>query len=242
MRYADAMSQSPPASRMRSASSTIGTEQAPLLLVDNMLSNPEDLLRIAHDAPFTPAFTPAGGYPGLRAAAPRAYTDAMIRTLIGPVREAFGLGPVAVTKAECAFSIVTLPPDRLTPPQRAPHVDSTDGHQFAILHYLSRADHGGTAFYRHRATGFETITDDRKDAFLAIRAQEGWAAGYVADGEPWFEQTAEIDAAFNRVIVYRSNVLHSGRILAPQRLSPDPRLGRLTANIFVTFSPVGDPA
>ena len=239
MAYAVAMTQAPPDQRMRSTSGTIGAEQEPILLVDNMLSNPEALLRSADDATFAPAFTPAGGYPGLRAAVPRAYTDAMIRTLMGPIQETFGLGPVQASKVECTFSIVTLPPDRLAPPQRAPHVDSTDRHQFAILHYLSKPDFGGTAFYRHRATGFETITSDRKDRFLAARAEEGWAPGYVADGEPWFEQTVEVDAAFNRVIIYRSNILHSGRILLPDRLSPDPRLGRLTANIFVTFSPVG---
>lgn len=233
------MTHAPPASRMRVTSATLGAEREPLLLVDTMLSNPETLLAFADTATFTPAFTPAGGYPGLRAAAPRAYTDAMIRTLMGPLCDTFGLGPVTVTRAECTFSIVTLPPDRLTPPQRAPHVDSTDGHQFAILHYLSKTDFGGTAFYRHRATGFETITDARKDAFLAARAREGWSPGYVDDGEPWFEQIADVDAAFNRVIAYRSHILHSGRILHPDRLSPTPREGRLTANIFVTLRGAG---
>jgi hypothetical protein len=229
-----------PTSQMRLSASTIGSENEPVLIVDNMLSNPEQLLRVADDAVFTPAFTSSGGYPGLRAGAPQIYVDAMLRTLTGPIRETFGLGAIEIVKAECAFSLVTLAPDRLTSPQRAPHVDATNAYQFAILHYLCTPDFGGTAYYRHRATGFETITDARKDAFLAVRASEGFADGYVSDGEPWFERTAEIEAAFNRVIIYRSNILHSGRILMPHRLSPDPRLGRLTANIFVKFAPIGE--
>ena len=234
------MTEPPPARQMRSAAAAIGAERQPLLLIDDMLADPEDILRCADAATFAPAFNPAGGYPGLRAAVPRGYTDAVVQALTGPIRETFGLGPVRVDKADCAFSIVTLPPDQLVPAQRAPHVDSTDGYQFAILHYLCEPDFGGTAFYRHRATGFETITSERKDAYLAVRGEEGWSAGYVEDGEPWFERTAEVDAAFNRVIVYRSNVLHSGRILTPHRLSADPRRGRLTANIFVKFCPT-DP-
>lgn len=46
-------------------------------------------------------------------------------------------------------------------------------------------------------------------------------------------------ADFNSLVVYRSRALHSGRILAPADLSPDPRRGRLTANIFVTFAADG---
>jgi len=41
--------------------------------------------------------------------------------------------------------------------QRIPHVDSFLGSQLAFVHYLFKADPGGTAFYRHRGTGFEII-------------------------------------------------------------------------------------
>ena len=40
---------------------------------------------------------------------------------------------------------------------------------------------------------------------------------------------------FNRLVVYRSHMLHSGRIPPGAELSDDPRRGRLTANIFVTY-------
>ncbi len=38
--------------------------------------------------------------------------------------------------------------------------------------------------------------------------------------------------AFNRLVVYRSHVLHSG-LLGESRLSEDPAVGRLTANSFL---------
>jgi hypothetical protein len=37
------------------------------------------------------------------------------------------------------------------------------------------------------------------------------------------------------LIVYRSRLLHSGQIIAPDRLDEDPRRGRLTANFFVIY-------
>ncbi|RYD20590.1 MAG: hypothetical protein EOP89_14165 [Lysobacteraceae bacterium] len=215
----------------------IGSEQEPLLQIDGMLADPERLLQSADRIAFAPAFSAAGGYPGLRAAAPRAYVEHMVQTLTGPIARAFGLGKIRPTKADCAFSIVTLSPDRLAPTQRAPHVDTTNGWQFAILHYLCDSSFGGTAFYHHRATGFETITPDRQPAFLAARQQETPSDGYAEDGEPWFKRTATVDADFNRAVVYRSHLLHSGQIKNPAGLSPDPRRGRLTANIFVSYEP-----
>ena len=45
--------------------------------------------------------------------------------------------------------------------------------------------------------------------------------------------TDSVDPAFNRLIVYRSHVLHAG-LLDGIALSPDPRAGRLTANSFLS--------
>lgn len=225
----------PPAPIARSG--VVGAEREPILQLDDALDAPETLLRAADDLAFAPAFGPTGGYPGLRAPAPRAYVETMVTGLTPAIAATFGLGAIRPVKADCAFSIVTLPPDRLSRPQRAPHVDTTDRWQFAILHYLCDARFGGTAFYRHRATGYETVTAEREAAFRTVRAREGESSGYVEDGAPWFERIGEVAAAFNRVVVYRSQLLHSGRILAPELLSPDPRRGRLTANIFVTYAP-----
>jgi hypothetical protein len=217
--------------------SLIGDEREPLLAADRLLAAPGDLIELAAASEFAPAFGPAGGYPGLRAALPNAYIEFVVDLLIGPLSEAFALGPVRPVKAQGAFSLVTLPPDALVPAQRAPHVDSVDPMQFAILHYLCDSTAGGTAFYRHRATGYEVLSDRRVPAYTASRATQGAPDGYTGDGAPWFDQTAMVTAEMNRLVAYRSCVLHSGVVPSPARLSPDPRRGRLTANVFVTVAP-----
>ncbi len=217
--------------------SHVGDEREPVLLIEGLLERPHELVDSAAAACFAPAFGPTGGYPGLRAPAPLDYVETVVRALAKPIGDAFALGSVRPVRAECNFSLVTLPPDALAPAQRAPHVDTVDPRQFAILHYLCAPRFGGTAFFRHRATGYEVLTAERLPAYDAMRTGEEQEAGYVADGGRWFARTGEVEAAYNRLVVYRSALLHSGRILSPEALSPDPRAGRLTANIFLTLRP-----
>ncbi len=220
-----------PAAALRAA--RIGIEREPLLLIDGALLDPQRLVEIAAAGSFHPAYGPDGGYPGIRAPMPSAYADTVVRALDPMVREAFELGDVRLGRAECSFSIVTQPAETLSRSQRAPHVDTVDPLQFAILHYLCDARHGGTAFYRHRATGYETITAERLDRYETVRAGEGDTTGYIDGHTDAFEQTAIVAARWNRLAVYRSRVLHSGQVHGG--IDPDPRRGRLTANIFLTY-------
>ncbi|WP_404337345.1 DUF6445 family protein [Sphingomonas sp. MMS12-HWE2-04] len=217
----------------------LGFEREPMLQVDGLLRSAEPLIAYAAGANgFAPADGPEGGYPGLRAPAPLAYVEAVVRAVDPLLRHAFRLGPVKLGRAECNFSLVTRPPGELVPAQRAPHIDTTDPLQFAFLHYLCGPEFGGTGFYRHRATGFETITPERITAYEAARATEAPGEGYIRGDTADFERTALIEAAMNRLIVYRSHLLHSGSISPDAPLCADPRAGRLTANIFVTYRPV----
>ncbi|HWW27233.1 MAG TPA: DUF6445 family protein, partial [Caulobacter sp.] len=136
----------------------------------------------------------------------------------------------------CALSMATLPADQATPAQRLPHIDTTAPAQLAILHYLCSPPHGGTAFYRHRATGFEAIDPARGPAYLAGVRREmadgaGGQGGYITASNALYEQTAVVAPVFNRIVVYASNLLHAG-VLADRPASADPRVGRLTANTF----------
>lgn len=215
--------------------SAVGREREPLVVIDEVLADPQALVAEAAIATFAPAFGPAGGYPGIRAAAPLAYVERVARTIDPLLRQVFGLRDVRMARAECNFSIVTQRAHELAPAQRAPHVDTADPLQFAILHYLCGGEHGGTAFYRHRATGFEAITSERLEAYDAARAGEPAEEGYAVGDTSQFEQTASVGVRFNRLAVYRSRVLHSGIIPDDTALSEDPRRGRLTANIFLSY-------
>jgi len=226
--------------RMEVSLDRIGAEREPVLTVARAMVEPEALVDYAaREVRFDPVWGPKGGYPGLRAPAPLDYVGALVRALSPTIERAFGLGAVKLAKAECSFSLVTLPPDRLAPLQRIPHVDTTDPLQFAILHYLCDTRFGGTAFYRHRATGFETLSPERTAAFGAARDREvaRAEARYIVGDTPHYQRIGAVDAAFDRVVVYRSRLLHSGIIAPDAPLSEDPRKGRLTANIFVNYRP-----
>lgn len=218
----------------------VGGEGEPVLIVEGLLREPEALVDYAaNQVQFKRADGPQGGYPGLRAPAPLNYVEKVVRALQAPMSRAFDLSNARLSRAQCNFSMVTRHPDELAPLQRIPHVDTVDPLQFAILHYLCGPVHGGTAFYRHRATGFETITGDRVLAYETARDEEMRSAdaedGYIRGDTSHYEQTASFEAAFDRVLIYRSRVLHSGLIPAHADLDTDPRKGRLTANIFVNF-------
>lgn len=220
----------------------VGEEREPVLTIDRVMRDPQALVDYAAEqVEFDPAWTADGGYPGLKAPAPLDYVELLVRSLAPIVERAFALSGVRLARADCTFSLVTLAAAALAPLQRIPHVDTVDPLQFAFLHYLCDAGFGGTAFYRHRATGFETLTEQRRAIYEKVRERELAAmaadAAYVTADTSDYAQTWAAPARFDRVIVYRSRMLHSGQILAPERLSADPRAGRLTGNIFVNYRP-----
>lgn len=52
-----------------------------------------------------------------------------------------------------------------------------------------------------------------------------------------FEQIAKQDGAFNRMLVYRRNSLHSGCIESGFVPDPNPSTGRLSINSFIDWAP-----
>lgn len=220
---------------MRAAGHTIqsfGAEGEPLVIIDDFAAHPGALV----DAAATRSFSRRGPhYPGIRAQADPAYLAARMDLLETVLRDVFGFRRGAKL-VECAFSLVTTPPDALTQIQRIPHFDTTDPGRIALLHYLSAPETAGTAFFRHRATGFETITAGRLaayDAALRREAAQLPASGYVHGSTSLFEQTGAVAARPNRMVIYRGYRLHSGIIPDDLPLSDDPRHGRLTVNTFL---------
>jgi len=225
----------------------LGAERRKVAVLDGVFQNPEALVDHAADhAEFSPLKEAGNFYPGVRAPAPRAYAAALYEALKPVFAEVFGVDLEGRFKASAAFSLATLQPEQLNTAQRLPHIDTTDPRQFAVLHYLCDPRHGGTAFYRHRSTGFESLDEDRAPTCYAAlkheldQGQEPPPA-YVVTSTPLFEQIGRVEARFDRVAIYRSQMLHSGLIDPTSGLSDDPRLGRLTANSFFTFERAGAP-
>jgi hypothetical protein len=220
---------------MRIQTLTIGREKAPLLVIDNLVADPEELVSDAVSKRYT---APHSYYPGLRAKAPLSYQVFLIGELRDLLCEFFELDAASLRFSMCHYSVVTTPPERLTPLQRIPHVDSNDSRGLASVHYLFKTDLGGTAFYRHRATGFEYVDESRKQAYYSTLEQElaGPAAPqpqYIDADTPLFERVGLQDGLYNRMLIYRRNSLHSGAPTRGLPLPADPASGRLSINSFL---------
>jgi hypothetical protein len=218
----------------------VGLERSPVIVIDNFAADPEAIVEHAASlAPFAPARQTF--YPGVRAPVPMPLVQAIQAYLDGAIRAAFDLGDQTVKSGGWEYSLVTTAPANLTPRQRLPHIDSTNAGNLALLLYLSPTDQGGTGFYRHRQTGYETITEARYDAYeTALQgqlAQLSPAAGYINGDTAQFESIANYAPVFNRMLIYRSKSLHSASIGPAFAFDPDPRTGRLTLNLFLHYRP-----
>jgi hypothetical protein len=217
----------------------IGAERAPLLVIDNFVADAQALIADACARPFT---VRSRYFPGIRAEAPPAYQQLLLTRIRSALLDCLGVEEGVLTLSMCHYSLITTPAQQLAPPQRIPHVDSFAKSGLATIHYLFKADHGGTAFYRHRRTGFECIDETRRAAYVRALEEEhsGPAApgpGYINGSSDLFEQIAKQDGVFNRLLVYRRNVLHSGCIEAGFVPDPNPATGRLSINSFIDWAP-----
>lgn len=215
----------------------MGREGEPLVIIDGFSGSVAALLEQGRAAVYQAA---GASYPGIRSWADPSYLDRRRTLMMQIMQQVFGFVR-GVRLDASTFSLVTLAEHQLAPLQRIPHYDHAGGEVVAVMHYLMGPDSGGTAFYRHRRTGFETITPNREDAYNAALAQDELAYGmpparYFHGDSDWFEKIDEVEAQPDRLVLYRGRQLHSGVIPDPASLSPDPRQGRLTINMFLVGS------
>ncbi|RME69165.1 MAG: hypothetical protein D6782_00095 [Alphaproteobacteria bacterium] len=215
-----------------------GAERRPVAIVDDFLKQPQALLDIAgRGEGFAP--DPANFYPGVRKPLPDGYAAVLEHFVDAYLRGPFAIDPARRPHVVfCGLSMATRPPASLMPIQSIPHFDTSEAHQIAVVHYLCDPRWGGTSFYRHRATGFEAITNERAVPYRKMLERQATTVGlpapqYINGDTDLFERIGAVEARFNRAIFYCSNVLHAGSIDATAGLSADPRQGRLTATAFV---------
>ncbi|MFM7377228.1 MAG: DUF6445 family protein [Erythrobacter sp.] len=212
----------------------LGREGEPLVIIDNFTGQPERLRAMGLAVQYHPAGV---DYPGIRALADPSYLDLRRELMMQVMARVFGLAR-GISCEIAAFSLVTLAPEQLTLRQRIPHHDHSDAGRVAIMHYLDGPQSGGTAFYRHRRTGFEAITPAREAAFAAALREDEREFGPPPPGYPRgdsdaYEQIGAVEARPDRMALYRGRQLHSGIIPDPAALSADPARGRLTVNMFL---------
>jgi len=217
----------------------IGRELAPLLVIDNLVSDPDALVDHAAGKFFGDV---ASYYPGVRSKAPLIYQQFVLGNMRGLFCEYFGFQPGTLRFTACHFSVVTTPAEKLSHLQCIPHIDSVFGNELAFVHYLFRRDLGGTAFYRHRRTGFEVIDQARQAEYFACVEEEKHGpnkpeARYINGSTALYEEVGRQEGIFNRLVIYRRTSLHSGSIRNDFVPDPNPRTGRISINGFLAGTP-----
>jgi len=221
---------------------SVGNEKNKVIYFDDFLANPSWLVDFASGAVFSPyaAAQQRKGYPGVRTPAPADFAN-QFRDKVGEIiKNEFGI-PAATktTSLQNAMCLMTVPELELGPLQRIPHFDSSNPHFFATLLYLCGEGHGGTGFYRHNSTGYESITPERCDPYLDASYEElnrkKPGRHYFSESDEFFTKVGFIPARFNRLVIYPGCILHSANIFSSVSINPDPKTGRLTTNIFFSF-------
>lgn len=216
----------------------VGRERTPVVVVDDPLRCTRALIDYAATGA---QFSTEGaqGYPGVRAPLPAQYAAAVLPQLEPLISRAFGLpAPLQSKLIHQLFSLVAQPAETLQMLQRAPHFDNRCPFYFATVHYLAAGAHGGTGIFRHRPTGFESVSEARYAQF--VRAAEAHVrrhgpppARYIRESDNHFELIEELPYRANRLLLYPGYLLHSGLIDPDRDISADPATGRLTANLFL---------
>jgi hypothetical protein len=216
---------------------SIGREKTPIVVIDDLLVSTADLVDFAaREAIFSEEHVQA--YPGARTRLPDAYAAAVMPRLGELVNDVYlRSGGQRLEPVQQLFSLVTRSPESLDLPQRMPHFDSNSPFYFATVHYLNPGPFGGTGIFRHRPTGFESISPERRDVFVRAAKQHIADHGepppaYIAGSDDHFELIGELEYRCNRLLLYPGYLLHSGLIKPDRDVGADPARKRLTANLF----------
>lgn len=220
----------------------MGEEKNKVICIDNFLADPGQLVNFAMTSTFTPyaAAAQRKGYPGVRTAAPVELGSALRGRVDAIVRKEYEIPAERSMKPlQDALCMLAVPEAELGPLQRIPHFDASSPFFFATLLFLCDEQHGGTGFYRHNSTEYEAITPDRAEHYLDVSYEElnskRAERRYFSESNEFFTKVGFVPAAFNRLLIYRGNILHSANILSDVSISTDPVVGRLTANIFFSY-------
>lgn len=202
-----------------------------VFLVDDFLAEPQRLLDYARERAYFGGVGEDGtAYPGIRDRLPRPYD----RVLLSAIERVYGSLSADINR--CLLSLTTLQPSELSAAQKLPHIDAFGEDQYAGVHYLCGPPHGGTGFYRYLPRDLARIREADREVVNEMRGQvrqsQDEHAGYISGDTSLFRQELLIDAQFNRLILYPSNLLHCAQLSARESLVADSDSGRLTVASF----------
>jgi hypothetical protein len=209
-------------------------------VIDDAVLEPERLVAFAASNADAFHSVDYNAYPGVLLPTPGEISVALDDFFRQHIRRRFDARRIVHMHSRLA--LVTLAPQSLRPWQSLCHCDNVGidpqySMQASVLYLFRDAGMGGTSFYEPTRSAQETALLFHDANTLPVEVFEQKRAlgrGYMLTSNPYFRQTASVPAKWNRLIFYDGGVLHSGDIVAPDRLSADPLAGRLTLNGFFT--------
>ena len=213
-------------------------ENDSVIVIDNFLLNHDSVIDFAkNNAYFQPVGADGTLYPGKRDDMPATYFRVLTSLLEDLLeKELLTKTEKAIYIHKCKLSLTTLKPWELSPLQRIPHIDSSDDKTYASVHYLIGSEYGGTCIYRFKPLNFIRITKANKhEANQMMQAIEKYAdkhQGYLTKDTNLFEQVIKVEAKVNRIVFYKSNLLHCANLTSSRSYSSDKNNGRLTIASF----------
>lgn len=212
----------------------IGHEEHNCLVIDDLLSNPDDLVLDAVKEKW--GFPDGTYYPGINANLPTQYIKLIGQVLRPSFSRAFNVSINRQLGVSGFFALTTLGLKDFGPWQKIPHFDKPFNDHYALVHYLAKNQTGGTGFFRHLPTGYESISHKRRAEYLQMT--EEWLkdnqhklVDFAGPNTPNYEMYFSIPFKFNRAIIYPANLLHCA-LYDGTNQNDDPITGRLTANSF----------
>jgi hypothetical protein len=220
---------------------SIGRRGIKVSLIDNVFCDPEGVAAFG----FAQAYAEdrSNLYPGVRAAVPESFSTSF-RAWLTPVLQRSGMleSHQVISKDTSFFSVVTTASKDLRPIQCIPHYDSTDPSLFAAVIYLCGPKFSGTAFYRHRRTGYEEITQQNVSNYqLALnsdmRVHGAPGKEYINGDSALFETVFSNVLKFNGAVVYPARILHAAKIDKQFNSPRDKSEWRLTVTALLQSAP-----
>ena len=210
------------------------------IVADDVLHEPERLVDYAAENAAAFGAASFNYYPGVLLSVSQQVASGLASFFNSHVRRHFDAR--RLERMHCRLSLVTRTPAELEPVQCLCHRDSPmlspqSSIQACILYLFKDAGLGGTRFYEPRRPSADIdrlFVDAQKLSREAFFAQYGIERAYPHGSNQWFTEVGHIEARWNRCIFFYGFGFHSGEISAPERLSADPRSGRLTLNGFFT--------
>jgi hypothetical protein len=220
----------------------VGRRGIKVSVIDNVLRDPEGVAALG----FVQSYAEDRGnlYPGMRAAMPEGFSTSFRSWLTQILQRNGALESHRVICGDTSFfSVVTTASQDLLPIQRIPHYDSTDPSLFAAVIYLCSPRFSGTAFYRHRKTGYEEITEENAGNYRIalntdMRIHGAPQKEYINGDTALFETVFSNELKFNSAVVYPARVLHAAKIEKGFHSPKDRSEWRLTVTALLKTSQV----